>query len=104
MYVGGQPYHFPVGTAWYFDATASSTALEITGTTIGSDLVVDLKLCPGLETILKPLTTTDRLRLRYLWSAFLCKDLDKTFLRFIWTPEGRARIRARAAPVLRRNS
>lgn len=102
MYVGGQPYHFPVGTAWYFDATARHR-VENNGNDDRIHLVVDLKVCPGLETILKPLTTADRLRLRYLGALFYVK-LGETFLRFIWTSEGRARIRARAAQVLGRDS
>jgi hypothetical protein len=99
MYVGGKPYYFPVGTAWYFDATARHR-VENNSHQDRIHLVIDLKTCDALETFLKPLTAADRTRLLYLGALSHVYTL-KTFLKFIWTSEGRARIRARAAVIFR---
>lgn len=99
MYVGGKSYYFPVGTAWYFDATAKHR-VENNSNRDRIHLVVDLKTCDALEACLKPLTAADRTRLLYL--AMLSNLVTlKTFVTFVWTSGGRARIRARAKIILR---
>ena len=100
MYVADKPYHFPVGSAWYFDATAYHR-VENNGTEDRIHLVIDLKLTPELRELLKPLTPNDRLRLSYIYLHHLL-DIGKKFYKFVWTPEGRARIRTRARTVFGR--
>jgi hypothetical protein len=99
MYVDGNPYYFPVGTAWYFDATAPHS-VENNGEQDRFHLVADLKLTDKLDKLLKPLTMSDRLRFTCLTSVYYGK-VAKYFFRYIRTSRGRARIRARAAMVFR---
>jgi hypothetical protein len=102
MFVADQPYHFPVGTAWYFDAT-NYHRVENNGTEDRIHLVIDFKMSPGLAKILKPLTFDDRLRLTHIaWLHLI--SLPKNFVKFARTPEGRERIKARARILLRRPS
>jgi hypothetical protein len=100
MYVGGNPYHFPVGTAWYFDASVRH-AVQNNSDQDRIHLVADLKVCRTLNRLLKPLTVDDRLRFaRHTFTYYLATA--RMFLRFVRTKEGRARIRARAAIVFGR--
>jgi hypothetical protein len=100
MYVARRPYHFPLGTAWYFDASEYHS-VENTGTHDRIHLVADLKMCPALERHLKPLTMADRLRfLRHAASYYL--KVGEAFVHHVRSPAGRARIRARAKIVFGR--
>lgn len=101
MYVADRPYHFGLGTAWYFDAT-SFHSVENNGDQDRIHLVVDVKMSPELETLLKPLTPSDRLRLAGI-AAKRVAGFPKSFLRFARTAEGRARIMARAKIVFGRS-
>ncbi len=99
MYVEGNPYYFPVGTAWYFDASVRH-AVENNSDQDRIHLVADLKLCEALECHLKPITREDRLRFIYHTMIYYLL-MGKVFFSYIWTSQGRARIRARAAIVFR---
>ena len=100
MFVADEPYHFPVGTAWYFDAT-SFHRVENNGTEDRIHLVIDFKMTPELNTILKPLTFSDRMRLSHIaWLHLI--SYPKNLVRFARTAEGRQRIMARARIVLGR--
>lgn len=102
MYVGGNPYHFPVGSAWYFDASVRH-AVQNNSDQDRIHLVADLKVCNALDKLLKPLTMDDRLRFaRHTFIYYLATA--RAFFRFVRTKEGRARIRARAAIVFGRRS
>ncbi len=102
MYVDGDPYYFPVGTAWYFDATAYHK-VENNGDEDRIHLVFDLKISPEFEKMLKPLTLTDRLRFGRI-ALLHYMNVSKIFFRFVQTAEGRARIRVRAAQVFHLNA
>jgi hypothetical protein len=97
MYVDDEPYYFPLGTAWYFDATAYHR-VENNGDGDRIHLVFDLKLSPTFEKMLKPLTISDRFRFSYI-AVLHYLGVARTFLDFVQTRDGRARIRARAAQV-----
>ena len=99
MYVDGRPYKFPVGTAWYFDATARHR-VENNGDQDRIHLVFDLKINKAFDEMLKPLTVNDRVRFSYIALLHFI-GIAKTFTNFVWTRDGRARIRARAAQVFR---
>lgn len=100
MYVERNPYHFPAGTAWYFDASVRH-AVQNNSDQDRIHLVADLKVCDALDKLLKPLTMDDRLRFaRHTVTYYL--STAKAFFRYVQTKQGRARIRARAAIVFRR--
>ena len=99
MYVNGESYRFPPGSAWYFDATARHR-VENNGDSDRIHLVFDLKPSKEFDQMLKPLTLSDRCRFGYIAFLHLC-GVAKTFSKFIWTPQGRERIRARARQVFR---
>jgi hypothetical protein len=102
MYVAEKPYYFPVGTAWYFDATAFHR-VENNGDADRIHLVVDFKLSPALTRLLKPLTGSDRIRLtKIAFHHFV--SVATSFAKFIRTSEGRKRIAARARIVFGRSS
>jgi hypothetical protein len=61
MYVARQPYHFPVGTAWYFDPTALH-AVNNPSDLDRIHLTVDFQYGPGLQGLLLPPTIGDRIR------------------------------------------
>jgi hypothetical protein len=102
MYVEGNPYHFPVGTAWYFDASVRH-AVENNSDEDRIHLVADLKSCDALEHLLKPITLDDRLRFISDALAYYLV-VGRTFFRYIRSSQGRARIRARAAIIFRRSA
>jgi hypothetical protein len=99
MYVEKKPYHFPLGTAWYFDASARHS-VENNSDQDRTHLVVDLLACEDLEKRLKPLTLSDHCRYIYLGGRYYI-NVAETFYKFLWTREGRARIRARATQLAR---
>lgn len=97
MYLEGNPYHFPVGTAWYFDASVRHAVQNNSGQD-RIHLIADFKVCAELEKLLKPLTMKDRLRFaRHTVDYY--REMAKMFFQYVQTREGRARIRARAAIV-----
>ena len=100
MYVKGNPYHFSVGTAWYFDASVRH-AVENKSDQDRIHLVADLKLCDGLEKLLKPITIRDRIRFT-CHTVVYYQEVAKMFFKYMRTSQGRARIGARAAIVFRR--
>jgi hypothetical protein len=100
MYVNDERYQFRLGEAWYFDASVYHS-VENNSPYDRIHLVADLKVCRALDRFLKPLTMEDRLRFaRHHLMTY--KAVTKSFLRFIRTPEGRARIRARAELIVGR--
>ena len=99
MFMDGKPYHFGVGTAWYFDATGRHK-VENNSDQDRIHLVVDLKPSDATNKLLKPLTLKDRVRFTYFTLLYYV-GIMKTFFTFIWTSDGRARIRARMAIVFR---
>jgi hypothetical protein len=98
MYLDGESYYFPTGTAWYFDATAYHS-VENRGDEDRIHLVADFRVTPELNAMLQPLTWNDRKRLLKVAGIHYMK-MAKTTLRFIRTPEGRQRMRARAGLLL----
>jgi len=103
MYVGGKPYHFDVGTAWYFDASARHK-VENNSTQDRIHLVIDLKSCDELDALLKPDTVKDQLRYRSLAMLYHL-GLDQKFctlekcLRYMGSREGRTRIYAKMKQI-----
>jgi aspartyl/asparaginyl beta-hydroxylase len=99
MYLGGKPYHFEIGTVWYFDASARH-AVENNSAHDRIHLVIDVRTSQATEALLKPDTFKDRLRLTSLNTIHrlglgptVCA-VEKS-LRYMGRREGRARIRAR---------
>jgi len=69
MYLDRKPYHFPVGTAWYFDPTARHK-VENNSDQDRIHLMVDFQLCESLKKLLRPVTTKDRFRFLYVSILF----------------------------------
>jgi hypothetical protein len=97
MYVEGKPYYFPAGSAWYFDAS-SRHRVENLSSEDRIHLLADFKVCEGIEKFLKPITVRDRVRFAYLAIGYY-REVATTFLRFMWTKDGRTRIRMKAAQL-----
>jgi Aspartyl/Asparaginyl beta-hydroxylase len=88
MFVERKPYHFPAGTAWYFDAS-SRHSVENNSRVDRIHLVVDFKSCDGIESLLKPVTLNDQFRFLFHSLSYYF-ELVKTFIKFLPTREGRA--------------
>jgi Aspartyl/Asparaginyl beta-hydroxylase len=69
MYVGHKPYHYPPGSAWYFDPTAQH-AVENLGNEDRIHLLVDFKCTPEFNRLLKPLDLRDRARFAYITTLY----------------------------------
>lgn len=76
MYVAHRPYHFAVGTAWYFDPTALH-AVANQSDLDRIHLMVDFRYGSELDAILLPPTVGDRLRFARISAQYYVNRLVK---------------------------
>ena len=78
MMVERQPYHFPVGTAWYFDATARH-AVQNNSDIDRIHIMADFEYGPELEEFLLPPTMGDKVRFAGMSAKYHAVKVIKPF-------------------------